>query len=91
MTIILVSHSMEDVAKLVDRIIVMNRGKIALIGTPRQVFMQAEKLEEMGLSVPQVTYLVRKLKAKGFNIRQDVITVEEAKNELLRCLKGREK
>jgi len=91
MTIILVSHSMEDVAKLVDRIIVMNRGRVALSGTPREVFMQPEKLEEMGLSVPQVTYLVRKLKAKGFDIRQDVITVEEAKNELLRCLKGREK
>lgn len=91
MTIILVSHSMEDVAKLVDRIIVMNRGKVALSGSPREVFMQPEKLEEMGLSVPQVTYLVRKLKAKGFNIRQDVITVEEARNELLRFLKGREK
>lgn len=91
MTIILVSHSMEDVAKLVDRIIVMNHGKVALSGTPREVFMQPEKLEKMGLSVPQVTYLVRKLKARGFNIRQDVITVEEAKNELLRCLKGRGK
>lgn len=91
MTIILVSHSMEDVAKLVDRIIVMNRGKVALSGTPREVFMQPEKLEEMGLSVPQVTYLVRKLKVKGFNIKQDVITVEEARNELLRWLKGREK
>ena len=91
MTIILVSHSMEDVAKLVDRIIVMNRGRVALTGTPREVFMQPEKLEEMGLSVPQVTYLARRLRLKGFDIREDVITVEEAKNELLRCLKGRKK
>lgn len=88
MTIILVSHSMEDVAKLVDRLIVMYKGKNVLSGTPREVFMEIETLEKIGLAVPQVTYLVRALKSKGFNIREDVITVEEAREELLRILRG---
>lgn len=88
MTIILVSHSMEDVAKLVDRLIVMYKGKNVLSGTPREVFMEIETLEKIGLAVPQVTYLVRALKSKGFNIREDVITVGEAREELLRILRG---
>jgi energy-coupling factor transport system ATP-binding protein len=90
MTIILVSHSMEDVAKLVDRLIVMYKGKNILTGTPREVFREVSTLEKIGLAVPQVTYLVRELKRRGFNIREDIITVEEARNELIKVL-GRDK
>ena len=91
MTIILVSHSMEDVAKLADRLIVMYRGKNILTGTPREVFMQSETLEKIGLAVPQVTYFVKALKEKGFDIRQDVLTVEEAREELIKLLRERKK
>lgn len=87
MTVILVSHSMEDVAKLADRLIVMYKGKNILTGTPREVFKEVETLEKIGLAVPQVTYLVRELKSRGFNIREDIITVEEAKNELVKLLR----
>jgi energy-coupling factor transport system ATP-binding protein len=91
MTIILVSHSMEDVAKLVDRLIVMYKGKSILEGKPREIFMQIETLEKIGLGVPQVTYLLRALKKKGFEVREDIITVEEARKELLRLLGGEAK
>lgn len=87
-TIILVSHSMEDVAKLVDRLIVMYRGKNILMGSPREVFREVETLEKIGLGVPQVTYLARRLREKGYNIREDIITVEEAKQELMKILRG---
>ncbi|MHC6178407.1 energy-coupling factor transporter ATPase [Clostridium sp. JNZ X4-2] len=86
MTIILVSHSMEDVAKLADRIIVMNRGKCILDGSPTKVFNEVDTLESVGLAVPQVTYMVKKLRQKGINISKDVFTVEQAKEELLKIL-----
>lgn len=88
MTIILVSHSMEDVAKLASRLIVMYKGKIIMSGTPREIFREVEKLEKIGLGVPQVTYLLRELKFKGFDVKEDIITVEEGKRELLRLLGG---
>lgn len=87
MTIVIVSHSMEDVAKIAQRIIVMNNGKVALQGTPAEVFKEIDLLEEIGLGVPQVTYLVRELRKKGFNISDNVFTIEEAKKELLSILK----
>jgi energy-coupling factor transport system ATP-binding protein len=87
MTIIIVSHSMEDVAKIAQRIIVMNDGKVALQGTPAEVFKEVETLEKIGLGVPQVTYLVRELRKKGFNISDNVFTIDEAKKELLSILK----
>jgi energy-coupling factor transport system ATP-binding protein len=87
-TIILVSHSMEDVAKLVDRLIVMYKGKNILTGHPREVFKEVDTLEEIGLGVPQVTYLVRRMREKGYDISEDIITVEEAGNELIRILRG---
>lgn len=87
MTIIIVSHSMEDVAKFAQRIIVMNHGKVELQGTPAQVFKEVDILEDIGLAVPQVTYLVRELRKKGFDISTDVYTIEQAKNELLSILK----
>lgn len=86
-TVILVSHSMEDVAKLVDRLIVMYKGKNILTGTPREVFKNIETLEKIGLAVPQVTYLARELRKRGINIREDIITVNEAKDELVRLLR----
>ncbi len=86
MTIILVSHSMEDVAKLADRILVMNNGKCVLDGTPKEIFKQVETLESVGLAVPQVTYLMRELKKAGFELPDDIFTLEEAKRELLRIL-----
>ena len=88
-TVILVSHSMEDIARLVSKIIVMDRGKIALIGPPREIFREAEKLEKIGLGLPQMTRLVKKLREKGINIRDNVFTVEEVKNEILKLVKDK--
>lgn len=86
MTIILVSHSMEDVGKLAEKIIVMNDGYIELQGKPKEVFKEIDTLEKIGLAVPQVTYLMRELKKKGFNVSEDIFTVEKAKSELLNIL-----
>lgn len=89
MTIVLVSHSMEDVAKLADRIIVMNKGKCILDGKPYEVFKEIDTLESVGLAVPQVTYLVKRLKSKGFDISDNIFTVEQAKKEILKILNKR--
>lgn len=78
MTVILVSHSMEDVARLVNRIIVIDKGKIYMDGTPKEVFSKPEQLKSVGLNVPQITELMLKLKAKGVNVPTDIITVQEA-------------
>ena len=86
MTIIFVSHSMEDVGKLAEKIIVMNDGHIELQGKPKEVFRKIDTLERIGLAVPQVTYLMRELKRKGFNVSEDIFTVEKAKSELLNIL-----
>lgn len=86
MTIILVSHSMEDVGKLAEKIIVMNDGHIELQGKPKEIFREIDTLERIGLAVPQVTYLMRELKRKGFNVSEDIFTVEKAKSELLNIL-----
>lgn len=88
-TVILVSHSMEDIAKLVDRIIVMNKGKCILTGTPREVFKESKMLIKIGLGIPQVTLLMKRLREKGINVSDDVLTVEEAKREIIKYLRGR--
>ena len=91
-TIILSSHSMDDMAKLAQTIIVMNHGKIEFRGTPREVFTShAARLREIGLDVPQVLELATKLRNKGFDIRPDVLTVEEIKDEILKVMRGRKK
>ena len=91
-TIILSSHSMDDMAKLAKTIIVMNHGKIEFMGTPREVFnSHADRLREIGLDVPQVLELANKLRDKGFDIRTDVLTVEEIKEEILKVMRGRKK
>lgn len=87
MTIILVSHSMEDVAKVANRIIVMDSGKCILDGPPEKIFKEIEILESVGLAVPQVTYLIRELRKKGFHISEDIFTMERAKQELLKIFK----
>ncbi|WP_346929487.1 energy-coupling factor transporter ATPase [Clostridium sp.] len=86
MTIILVSHSMEDVAKVSDRILVMDEGKCVLDGTPKEIFKEVDTLENVGLAVPQVTYLMRELRKVGFELPDDIFTLEQAKKELLRIL-----
>ena len=87
MTVILVSHSMEDVAKYVDRIIVMNHGQVAFDDVPKKVFEHYEELEQMGLSAPQVTYIMHELKAHGLDVPADVTTIEEATEAILAALK----
>lgn len=86
-TVILVSHSMEDVAKLVDRIVVLSKGKIAITGTPREVFSQREKLESIGLAAPQINYVFSELKKRGYDVPTDIYTVAEAAEELYKFLK----
>ena len=88
MTVILVSHSMEDVAKYVNRLIVMNQGQVVLDGIPKEVFSYSKELEAIGLAVPQVTRLMREMKEAGFMVRTDVATVEEAKAEILKYFAG---
>ena len=90
-TVILVSHSMEDVARYVDRIIVVNDGKILFDDTPKQVFQHYKELESVGLAAPQVTYVVKALKEEGWDIDTTATTVEEAKEAILLAIKKREK
>ena len=85
-TVILVSHSMEDVANYVDRIIVMDAGKPAFDGAPKEVFAHYKELEKMGLAAPQVTYVMNDLKDAGFNVDASATTVEEAKESILKEL-----
>lgn len=85
-TVILVSHSMEDVAKYVDRLIVMDHGSVQFDGTPKEVFAHYKELESMGLAAPQVTYIMQSLRAQGANVG-DATTVEEAKEEILKAWK----
>ena len=87
-TVILVSHSMEDVAKMVDRLLVMNEGKIVMDGPTREVFSRSKELEEIGLGIPQITQFMREYKARGHEVKEDILTVEEAKIEILRYLRG---
>ncbi|SET35080.1 energy-coupling factor transporter ATPase [[Clostridium] polysaccharolyticum] len=87
-TVILVSHSMEEVAKYVDKLIVLNRGEIVFHDTPKEVFKQYKKLEKINLAAPQITYIMNDLKDNGIPVSTDAITVNEAKNALLDWAKG---
>ena len=84
MTVVLVSHSMEDVARYVDRIIVMNKGEKMLDSTPKVVFRHYKELEEVGLAAPQVTYVMHDMKDRGFDVSPDATTIEEAADEIMR-------
>lgn len=89
-TIILVSHSMEDVAKYVGRIIVMNQGEAMFDGTPKEVFSHYKELEQVGLAAPQVTYIMNALAEKGFGVSTDATTIEEATEEIFRVYQKRQ-
>lgn len=86
-TVILVSHSMEDVARYAKRLIVMDAGNVAYDGSPREVFRHVEELESMGLSAPQAVHIAHALRAEGFNVPEDSITVEELSKSLIGLLK----
>jgi energy-coupling factor transport system ATP-binding protein len=86
MTVILVTHSMEDVAKYVDRILVMRKGSLAMDEETSKVFSRYKDLEEMHLAAPQVTYVMNALKDRGFPVNTDVNTVTEARDEIIRML-----
>ena len=88
-TIILVSHSMEDVAKYVGRIIVMNQGEMMYDGTPKEVFSHYKELEKVGLAAPQVTYIMNALAEKGFKVSVDATTIAEATEEIFRAYQKR--
>lgn len=82
MTIILVSHSMDDVSRIADKIFVMEKGKSVMNGTPREVFSNINKIEKVGLSAPQITYLMKKLKKNGLEVDENIYTIEEAVIEI---------
>lgn len=87
MTVILVSHSMEDVARYVDRIIVMNKSRVMFDDAPKMVFRHYKELEEVGLAAPQITYIMQALKAKGLRVDTDITSVEEARDAILAALR----
>ena len=86
--VILVSHSMEDVARYVDRIMVMNQGQLIFDDKPRNVFANYKELEQVGLAAPDVTYIMNELRDAGLDVDTDAITIEEAKESILRLYKG---
>ncbi len=81
-TVLLVSHSMEDIARTADRILVMNKGRAAMLDDRKNVFSRGDELEKMGLRVPQITRIMSQLKKMGYNVPSGVLTVEQAANEL---------
>ena len=83
MTVILVSHSMEDIAKYADRIIVMNQGQVMFNSTPKEVFSHYKELEEVGLAAPQVTYIMHELAEKGLDVNTGATTVKEAADSIM--------
>ena len=87
-TVLLVSHSMEDIARVADRVLVLNNGSVAMLETTERIFSQTAELENMGLSVPAVTKIFVKLRERGFAVPDSVYTVENAKTALLSLLKG---
>lgn len=90
-TIVLVSHSMEDVAQYASRILVVNGGKIVFDDKPRKVFEHEKELHEMGLAIPQVTQLMHRLKSEGYPVFENAITVQEARKNLLMYFQGKKK
>lgn len=86
MTVVLVSHSMEDIGKYVDKLLVMNQGQVLYYEEPKKVFSHYQELEEIGLAAPQVTYVLHELKEKGFLVNAEVTTVEEAANEIWKAV-----
>lgn len=88
-TVLLVSHSMEDVAKLATKVLVMNDSHTVMYGSVGEVYSRGEELSEMGLNVPQITRVFMGLKAKGFNVSDGIYTIEQGLNEIIRLKKER--
>ena len=86
-TIFIVSHSMEDIAQIADRVMVMNKGRLEMIDTPKKVFSQIDRLESMGLRVPQITKIMLSLKKRGFEFSDGILSVEQAFSEVVDLLK----
>ncbi|MCX4305369.1 MAG: energy-coupling factor transporter ATPase [Acetatifactor sp.] len=89
MTVILVSHSMEDVAEYVDRLIVMNKGRVMYDDVPKEVFRHWRELEDVGLAAPQVTYILHELRERGLEVDVDATTIEEAASSIVNVLAGK--
>ncbi len=87
-TVLLVSHSMEDMARYAQRILVMDGGRLVLDGTPEEIFSQGEKLREMGLDIPEITRVIRGLRARGIPVSEKIYTVEAARQALLQLWEG---
>ncbi|MFV0503141.1 MAG: energy-coupling factor transporter ATPase [Lachnospirales bacterium] len=86
-TIIFVSHSMEDVSRIADKILVLNQGDLFLQGTPLEVFKNEEELEKIGLSIPQISKLIKALRYKGFNINENIFDIKDVATEILKIIK----
>ena len=89
LTVILVSHSMEDIARYADRIIVMNKGQVQYNGKPVEVFAHYKELEKIGLAAPQVTYIMHDLRKQGLDVKTNITTIEEAAEEIMHALEKR--
>ncbi len=89
LTIILITHRMEQVARLASRVVVMDNGKIALDGTPEHVFQNQEYLQELSLDLPALTMILSRLNERGLDVRNDIFTLEEARDEILTALSSR--
>ena len=87
-TVILVSHNMDDVARLVERLVVINQGEVVYDNPTRQVFAEYEVLQKIGLDIPSVTRLMLRLQEKGWPVRSDILTIEEAKDEIMKIKRG---
>ena len=90
-TVLVVSHSMEDISKIASKVLVMNKGTLAYYDSVDEVFSHAEELREMGLNIPEITQIFMVLKEKGYDVDVNIYTHEKAKTELLRLLKGGER
>ena len=88
-TIVLVSHSMDDIAKFADNVVIMNRGRVLMEGTPREVFVRQDFIRQAGLDVPQITNIVKALKAGGMDIPSDIYTMDEAVDAIVRAMRGK--
>ena len=89
-TVIIVSHSMEDIARIATKVLVMNKGEVAIFDKTENIFSRGKELIEMGLNVPQITRVFMALKEKGYDVNPAIFTVEQAKKEILR-MRGVEK
>ena len=86
---VVVSHSMDDIAKFADNVVIMNRGRVLMEGTPREVFVREDFIRQAGLDVPQITNIVKALKAGGMDIPSDIYTMDEAVDAIVRAMRGK--